>query len=168
MIEIQSLATWEPLPIIACITCVISGRWRESLSSGHRFLQAGGHVPRILESLCPTRELDTQEELDQCVPNRMQKEMFCIPASSLRVRLEQGKGKVVLQSSQTSRMAGDLSECSPREDAVALGLLLLSRQDSSPSSGFTVAVSPEGSFGYSTGAAAPAGWERLEDPVTVP
>lgn len=98
----------------------------------------------FLESLCPTRELDTQEELDQCVLNRMQKEMFCIPAYSLRVRLEQGKGMVVLQSSQTSGMAGDLSECSPREDAVALGLLLLSRPDSSPSSGLTVAVSPEG------------------------
>ena len=65
-------------------------------------------------------------------------------------------------------MAGDLSECSPREDAVALGLLLLSRADSSPSSGFTVAVSPEGLFGYNTGAAAPAGWERLEGPVTIP
>ena len=142
----QSLATWKPLPIIACITCVISGRWGESLSSGHGFLQAGGHVPCILESLCPTTVLDTQEELNQCVLNRMQKEMFCIPARSLRVRLDQGNGKVVLQSSQTSGMAGDLSECIPRADAVAPGLLLLSRRDSSPSSGFTAAVTPEGSL----------------------
>lgn len=99
--------------------------------------------------------------------NRMQEEMFCIPASSLRERLDQGNGKVALQSSQTSGMAGDLSECIPRVDAVALGLLLLSPHDSSPSSGFTAAVTPEGSFGYSTGAAAPAGWECLEGPVTV-
>ena len=142
----QSLATWKPLPIIACITCAISGRWGESLSSGHGFLQAGGHVPCILESLCPTTVLDTQEELYQCVLNRMQKEMFCIPASALRVRLDQGNGKVVLQSSQTSGMAGDLSECIPWVDAVAPGLLLLSRRDSSPSSGFTAAATPEGSL----------------------
>ena len=142
----QSLATWKPLPIIACITCAISGRWGESLSSGHGFLQAGGHVPCILESLCPTTVLDTQEELYQYVLNRMQKEMFCIPASALRVRLDQGNGKVVLQSSQTSGMAGDLSECIPWVDAVAPGLLLLSRRDSSPSSGFTAAATPEGSL----------------------
>lgn len=51
--------------------------------------------------------------------NRMQEEMFCIPASSLRERLDQGNGKVVLQSLQTSGLAGDLSECVSRVDPLA-------------------------------------------------
>lgn len=65
MIEMQGLATWNPLPVIACITCVVSGRWGESLSSGHGFLQAEGPVSCILESLFPTTVPDTQEELNQ-------------------------------------------------------------------------------------------------------
>ena len=80
----HGLATWNPLPVIACITCVVSGRWGESLSSGHGFLQAEGHASCILESLFPTTVRDTQEELNQWVLNRMQEEMFCIPVSSLR------------------------------------------------------------------------------------
>ena len=36
MIEMQGLATWNPLPVIACITCVVSGRWGGEFVFGAR------------------------------------------------------------------------------------------------------------------------------------